>query len=247
MVIVLDAGHGGYDPGAQGNGLKEKDITLKLVQKLVKRLGDAALIFMTRGADVHVSLADRVKTANESDAVLFLSVHVNAGGGTGFESYRFPGSVKGQEYQHKIHSRVAQYLAPLGVSFTMREALQPEPALMQSVESSGDYLYELPDRGEKAAQFYVLKYTKMPAVLLECLFIDNQTDAQYLKDEAFLDGLADAIAQGVLACFPEINPDELRKRIAELEEENLKLRKEYDEMRRTLRKVAMLTSKWVVE
>jgi len=173
VKLALDAGHGGNDPGAVGNGLKEKDLTLYRVLKTAQILKANYLdieILLTRSKDETVSLQKRCDLANSWGADFFLSDHVNAGGGTGFESYRLPGATASTVQKHSaIHNEIMNFLKS----------------------------YSLRDRGTKTANFYVLKYTKMPAVLIECLFIDNSKDANLLKQQAFQDNLAAAIARGI--------------------------------------------------
>ena len=171
--LALDAGHGGSDPGAVGNGLKEKDLTLYRVLKTAEILKANYLdieILLTRSKDETVSLQKRCDLANAWGADFFLSDHVNAGGGTGFESYRLPGAYASTVQKHiAIHNEIMNFLKS----------------------------YSLRDRGTKTANFYALKNTKMPAVLIECLFIDNSKDAHLLKQQSFQDGLAGAIARGI--------------------------------------------------
>jgi N-acetylmuramoyl-L-alanine amidase len=171
--LALDAGHGGNDPGAVGNGLREKDLTLYRVLKTAQILKDNYLdieILLTRSKDETVSLQKRCELANAWGADFFLSDHTNAGGGTGFESFRLPGAYASTvQKQTVIHNEIMNFLKG----------------------------YSLRDRGTKTANFYVLKNTKMPAVLIECLFIDNSKDAHLLKQQSFQDGLAGAIARGI--------------------------------------------------
>jgi len=202
MLIVIDPGHGGKDPGACGNGLKEKDITLELGQLVAAELKNYLVeVLMTRREDVDVSLTERVRIANEKKADFFLSLHVNAGGGTGFESYRDEAAgMTTIRYQKIIHNAVKLYMDLL------------------------------PDRGKKAAQaprFYVLRHTSMPAVLLENLFIDHPEEAACLADRRFLGGLARAIAAGVVAALgikPRVEPEpawDPQKEIDRLKERGL--------------------------
>lgn len=171
--LALDGGHGGYDPGGCANGLKEKDLTLYRVLRTAKTLQANYLdidILLTRTKDDTVSLQKRCEMANSWGADFFLSDHTNAGGGTGFESFRLPTAYSSTaQKQNVIHSEIMNYLKGYG----------------------------LRDRGTKTANFYVLKNTKMSAVLIECLFIDNPKDAHLLKQQAFQEGLADATARGI--------------------------------------------------
>jgi len=168
MIIVLDAGHGGKDPGAVGNGLKEADLNLDICKRVRERLGKkylAVVRIAPRG-----ELSERVQFANDCNAELLLSVHINAGGGTGFESYIYPGAGGWTRcLRAVIHDTVMELLKG----------------------------YHLDDRGKKDKDFHVLRETLMPAVLLECLFIDNEKDAALLADEMFRDKLSNEIAWGV--------------------------------------------------
>lgn len=170
--LALDGGHGGQDPGGCGNGLKEKDLTLYRVLRTAKTLQDNYIVdvLLTRSSDETVSLQKRCDLANAWGADFFLSDHTNAGGGTGFESFRLPGAYASTiQKQAVIHNEIMGYLKGFG----------------------------LRDRGMKTANFQVLRETKMSAVLIECLFIDYASDAQLLKQAAFQDGLADATARGI--------------------------------------------------
>ena len=181
--IVIDPGHGGKDPGAAGNGLLEKNINLEISRRLAKNLSDYDVeVILTRDSDLYSDLADRCAMANKVKAHYFCSIHVNSGGGTGFESYIYSGAKADTEnLRNTVHGAVAAYLRDAGFV----------------------------DRGKKKADFYVLRETIMPAVLLENLFIDHKIDAASLKNPAFLDGLARAITGGLataLGLQPKISP-----------------------------------------
>lgn len=171
-TVVLDPGHGGTDPGSCGFGLQEKELTLKLARLVALELsGYQARVVLTRDKDVSVMLAARAELANAQKADFFCSIHINSGGGTGFESYRYTRAfARTRGLQLAVHHLVAEYLAR----------------------------HDFRDRGIKWADFAVLRLTQMPAVLLECLFIDSARDAAALKEGDFLDGLAGAIAQGLV-------------------------------------------------
>ncbi len=171
MLIVLDLGHGGRDPGAVGSGLQEKDVVLTLGLQVLSFLGEYEVrVIPTRTGDVYVSLEERVELANKNGADFFCSLHVNAGGGSGFESFIHPdASQKTQMIAAALHREVAAFYIQRG----------------------------FPDRGLKRADLAVLRKTRMPAVLLENFFIDNPRDAACLADKACLRELARAIAGGM--------------------------------------------------
>ncbi|QHE63498.1 N-acetylmuramoyl-L-alanine amidase [Rossellomorea vietnamensis] len=172
-IIVLDPGHGGTDPGASANGLQEKNLTLTIGLK-VKQLLEAKYVVdvrLTRETDVLVGLSERADYANTLGASYFVSLHHNAGGGTGFESYIYPGTSSSEtgRRQDVIHGEIMNFLSGYGVR----------------------------DRGQKEANFAVLRETAMPAILLENLFIDTVNDANLLKNSNFITGLSNAIATGI--------------------------------------------------
>lgn len=170
-LIVLDPGHGGTDPGAVGNGLVEKNINMDLARLVQKKLSGVVDVVLTRNSDVFISLSDRADRANKLKADLFVSLHANAGGGTGFESYIYTSAGAGSvDLQNIVHKETAAYYSS----------------------------FFFPDRGKKRADFAVLRQTAMPAVLLENLFLDNKNDSRKLKDPVFLDGAADAISKGII-------------------------------------------------
>lgn len=174
IIIVLDPGHGGKDPGAVGNGVIEKDVTLKISLKTGTILADNynCRVIYTRKTDKFITLSERAKIANIAKANLFCSVHVNSHGPTahGFESYRYPGTKdKTEDLQKNVHDELMK--------------------LMRS--------YNVRDRGMKQQNFAVVRQTAMPAILTENLFLSNSTEAQLLKSEAFLDKIAKAHAIGL--------------------------------------------------
>jgi len=170
-VVLLDPGHGGYDPGAVANGLKEKDLNLQLAVKVADKLSGVRVL-LTRERDSFVSLADRVAMSRRVGADLFLSLHANAGGGQGFESFVYGGlgnSDPALEMQKALHGQIM-------------EALRG---------------WNIVDRGMKRAAFYVLKHNPRPAVLIESLFLDNVTEANLWREPVFVEALADGVAGGV--------------------------------------------------
>lgn len=175
MKIVIDPGHGGRDPGAVGYGLREKDIVLiisKNIREILLQEYEGVEVLMTREDDTFVELSDRAKMANDWGADYFMSVHVNAGKGTGFESF--------------IHS--SQSFASVAAQNIIHgEIMKAMPGIS--------------DRGKKQANFAVLRETKMPAILTEVLFIDNPTDASKLKDPAFLEAVARGHVNGLERAF----------------------------------------------
>lgn len=173
VKIYLDAGHGGSDPGATGNGLREKDLTLDIASRIKKHLDDnysGHTIKMSRTTDTTVSLAQRTNDANRWGEDFFLSVHINAGGGTGYEDYIYNGlsnSSKTAKLRDTIHAEIIKAIG------------------------------SVTNRGKKKANFHVLRESKMAAILTENLFIDTKADADKLKSSSFLNKVAKGHAVGL--------------------------------------------------
>ena len=170
-VLVLDPGHGGYDPGAVAHGLEEKNLNLKLALEVAGRL-EGIRVLLTRDRDVFVSLADRVALSRRAGADLFLSLHANAGGGRGFESFVYGGLASGHR------------------AVTMQQQVHRE--VMGALKR-----WNIIDRGLKKASFYVLRHNPRPAVLIESLFIDNEREAGLWREQQFSDILAGGVVRGV--------------------------------------------------
>jgi N-acetylmuramoyl-L-alanine amidase len=172
-TIMIDPGHGGSDPGATYKGNEEKNFNLltALVIRECLLSNYNVNVLMTRTGDQTLSLSERSNLANSSNVDFYLSVHHNAGGGTGFESYVYNGSVPSQtlSYQGIIHDELITAIKPFNVI----------------------------DRGKKRANFHVLRETKMPSVLVEVLFVDNPKDVSLLNDTKFRQSVGISLAKGV--------------------------------------------------
>lgn len=172
LKVVIDPGHGGKDPGAIKGQHQEKIFNLAIATETARYLNKhyAVAVFFTRISDTTMDLYKRADYANDLNASLFISIHINAGGGTGFESYIHTSAGSGtQKYRDKMHNRIAGYFRSKG----------------------------FPDRGKKTANFAVLRETGMSAVLLENLFIDNGSDLSFLLKSTFLNELGESIGYGI--------------------------------------------------
>jgi N-acetylmuramoyl-L-alanine amidase len=172
VTIVIDPGHGGGDPGAVGIGnIHEADIVLAIANRVTALLEDkGARIIQTRTDDSEIELEPRVSQANRTRADLFISIHANA------ISLERP-DVNGIEtyYYGDGSLELAQTLHASMLNGTGR-----------------------PNRRVKRANFYVLRNTAMPAVLLEVGFVTGAEDATLLPDPEFQAQMAEAIARGIL-------------------------------------------------
>ncbi len=171
LTIVIDPGHGGSDPGAVSNGLKEADINLAvalLVQDIIENAG--INVIMTREDDKFISLDNRAGIANKSDAVLFVSIHTNAAESdniSGIETYCY--KTGGQSEQ------LANYIQTSAIGQTGAS-----------------------NRGVKTANYLVLREADIPAALVEMGFITTGKDRELLQEGEYQGKLADGIAQGIL-------------------------------------------------
>ncbi|SNT57224.1 N-acetylmuramoyl-L-alanine amidase [Bacillus sp. OK838] len=174
VKIFIDPGHGGTDSGSVGNGLREKDLTLSIATRIKDILlieYNNVSIKMSRPQDTYPSLDDRTNQANAWGADFYLCIHINAGGGTGYEDYVYTSTNQiTKTYQDHIHSEVMK-------------------------------LISFQDRGQKTGDLHVLRETDMPALLTENGFIDNVNDAAKLKMASFIETLARGHVNGIVKCF----------------------------------------------
>ena len=178
ITICVDAGHGGTDPGASGGGVAEKNVTRACCEMLGRTLTGAGYsVSYSRTADESVSLQERVSRANASKAACFISLHCNAAVNT---------SASGIE----IWTSVGQTKSDTLASWIIEEILKLEPDLkVRADRSDGDV--------DKEKNFYVIKNTSMPAVLLEMGFISNEHDRKMLLDEGFRKNMCTGILKAV--------------------------------------------------
>jgi len=215
-TIVIDAGHGGKDVGAVGRRIhiREKEKALYLARKLKGVLEDAGIrVIMTRDNDTFVSLQKRAEIANKSGADLFMSVHLNASRSRmmrGFECYYLSNATDDNARALEAFENASLRLndtASLEHSKPLDKTLWDMTLTENRLESAqlANYICEsidkdilMADRGIRSARFYVLKYTRMPSVLVEAGYISNKYEELKLKDAAFLDRIANAVGEGIL-------------------------------------------------
>lgn len=191
-LIVIDPGHGGIDPGAQGpGGVIEKDITLEISRKLATVLSQyGAVVIMTRDADVDLSsssgerlitrkredLSKRVGMANDRNADAFVSVHVNSFKSGprehGAQTFYQPGSLEGEKLARNIQLELVRLL-----NNTKRK--------------------------EKAVDYYTTRHAKVPAVIVEVGFISNADEEKLISNSDYQGKLAYAISAGLVKYFAD--------------------------------------------
>ncbi len=213
-LIVIDAGHGGKDPGAVGyNDLYEKTITLPvalaLKKELEKELG--VKVILTRDEDRFVTLGDRARIANRAGADLFISLHCNWGknkDACGVETYFLAAARTDWERSvAAFENKAIEYESESPdksdmVGFILSDMIQNE--YLKESQDLAAYIHEgiiaktnFNDRGVKQAGFYVLRGCYMPAVLIEMGFVSNKSDAKELQKKEVQEQLVKGIAQGV--------------------------------------------------
>lgn len=178
-VVVLDAGHGGKDPGAMGDNLNEKDVNLAVAQKVGELLKAKGIrVVYTRKDDTFVELDDRPSIANMYNASLFVSIHCNSNVNStpsGTETYCYYPLSDPQLYMQKDE----RYNLALRIQQAMVDTLG------------------LNDRGVKQANFEVLRETGMPSALVEMAFISNPDEEALLAQSSFRNKAAGAIAAAI--------------------------------------------------
>lgn len=211
--IVIDPGHGGKDSGAAGFGLQEKDIVLKVAEKvrtILKKEHDYN-VFLTRESDTFLPLEERTAIANTKGADMFLSIHVNAhpkDSVKGVETFYLNlatnpeamrvAALENATSTHSI-SEMQDILADLLKNTKINESSQLAEFIQKSMISGLGKRYQVKDLGVKQAPFYVLIGAQMPAALAEISFLTNPKEAELLKDEQYLQAIAEQITAGVIS------------------------------------------------
>ena len=191
-AIFLDPGHGGSDSGAVENGVREKDLTLSVYNKVSSRLASLGYTVLTsRNTDKDVGLVSRADQANKSNADMFLSIHFNAGGrGTayGIETYYYKHE---QGYEPEINKD----------NHNSPERIEKSRKLANKIQQNLLYKTGAYDRGVKRASFAVLRETSIPSILVELGFIDNQEEVNKIKTNEYQEKLADGIVDGIVEYY----------------------------------------------
>ena len=231
FVVVIDAGHGGKDPGAQDNGVKEKDVNLgvalKLGEFLKKNLKDVKVIY-TRDKDEYLTLQERAEKANKANANLFISLHVNSADAANPRRISLAGSsvhVLGQSKDRKNADVVKRENSVIKLEkgyaenyqgfdpdsdesyiiFEMIQKRQQERSLdlAQEIQKQLKTVAGRRTRGVTQEPFCVLWATSMPAVLVEMDFICNPNSAKYLASETGQNRIAKALFNSIRTYYTQ--------------------------------------------
>ena len=171
--MIVDAGHGGHDPGTiSASGIQEKNINLRVAAKVARLLEQRGIgVVMTRWQDQFIELEERSAIANRRGADLFVSIHADS-----------------------APSRSAQGFTVYVATAASTGAYRAAHAINQAMERTG-----MDNRGIREEDYRVLVNTECPAALIELGYLSNPEDAAHLADDSFRDRLAEAIADGIEA------------------------------------------------
>jgi len=216
--VVIDAGHGGFDSGAVGrDGLKEKDVTLDLAKRVNEIIKNESTIksFLTRTGDYYIPLSARTVTANQYQADLFVSLHINANENrlpSGSETFFCSEKASNAEAERlaAFENSVLKYDEPItktpgyidieGFLFNLEQKLNWNESgiFAENFQKRLEQRLPFKSRGVHSANFYVLRRAKMPAILLETGFISNPDNEGMLRKPDFRQEVAYAIAKGII-------------------------------------------------
>ena len=178
-LIYIDPGHGGSDSGAVGY-ITEKKVALSISRYCEEYLKQKGIdVLMARYSDMYKSLADRVSEANRAKATYYVSIHLNAGRGDGVETF------------HSIYRGVGEDLATNIFNEIVKIGQNDDRGVKAKRGSDGSDYY------------YVIKYTNMPATIVECAFVDNVNDYKIVDTDAECKAMGYAIAKGVIKTLKE--------------------------------------------
>ena len=235
IIIALDPGHGGEDPGAIGpGGTREKDVVLRLAHRLRERInagtvnGNAMRAFMTRDSDFFVPLGVRVDKARRVKADLFISLHADAfftpnpqgasvfalsQGGASSSAARWMADKENKADQigglnvKAKDAQVTRALLDMSTTAQIKDSLQLGGAMLGEIKRVGKLHKPMVEQ----ASFAVLKAPDIPSVLVEAAFISNPEEEAKLNSDAYQDHLADALMKGIEGYFAR-NPPLARNR-----------------------------------
>ena len=183
-IVVLDAGHGGYDPGASNKNTDEKDLTFKIAYTLMKKYfsqnAPDIKVYWTRTTDSYITLANRTAFAKSVGADAFISLHMNSAESS---------SANGTETYYSVSNNSKSF----GGITSQKMANLFQDKLIQDLK--------LKDRGTKTAGYYVIKHNTVPAILIELGFLSGSTDYNRLVNASFQKKAAKSIYEGIVSMF----------------------------------------------
>jgi N-acetylmuramoyl-L-alanine amidase len=225
--IVIDAGHGGHDPGTIGRGgLQEKDLVLDVAQRVQRLVREelGAEVVMTRSTDVFVPLEERTAIANSKGADLFLSIHANSSRNPrarGIETYFLnfaadPHAESVAARENAISAATLKDLQNLVKAITLNSkidesrdfAASVQEAMVENMKARDP---DVQDRGVHTAPFYVLIGANMPSILAEIAFVSHPDEERLLKDGEHRERIAQGLFDGVRSYLEALNRTQTRQ------------------------------------
>ncbi len=219
FIVVLDAGHGGHDPGNLGNGYREKDIVLKIVLEIGRILEKQPnfKVIYTRKTDVFIKLHERAPIANRADADLFVSVHCDAFTNNAFGAGTFVLGLHKSKANFEVAKRENEVIfleddyeenyegfdpnspeSLIGMTLMQEEYLDQSILLASMIQHNFSTNLNRKDRSVKQAGFMVLYKSYMPSVLIEAGFLTNKEEGAYLNSKKGQKEIANEIAKGII-------------------------------------------------
>jgi N-acetylmuramoyl-L-alanine amidase len=225
--IVIDAGHGGHDPGTLGRGgLQEKDLVLDVAVRLQRLVRDelGAEVVMTRSTDVFVPLEERTAIANAQGADLFLSIHANSSRNSsvrGIETYflnfaQDPHAEAVAARENAISPATLKDLQNLVKAIALNSKIDESRDFASSVQEAmvqtiRPIAPDVSDRGVRTAPFYVLIGANMPSILAEIAFVSNPQEERLLRTPEHRDRIARSLLDGVRAYLDSLGRSRTRQ------------------------------------
>jgi N-acetylmuramoyl-L-alanine amidase len=218
-TVAIDAGHGGKDPGAVGNGITESRYTLDLAKALGQRLQQKGFkVIYTRSDNRYQALKDRTTFANERKADILISLHVNSSTNkklSGVETYYLDAARSDAASVVAARENAVDVKATSDLQFILsdltRNSKRDESRTLAGLVQQNTLSqlrrggFSVKDNGVRSAPFFVLMGAKMPAFLFEVGYLSNSSDVARLKNKKYLSSLADGIAAGIVAYRNKIN------------------------------------------
>lgn len=219
FIVVLDAGHGGKDPGNRGNGFKEKDIALNVVMEIGKILEKQPnfKVIYTRTTDVFLELTERAAIANKVDADVFISVHCNSHHTQAYGAETFVMGLSKSSQNMNIAKKENEVIflednyqekyagfdpnspeSLIGITVMQEEYLDQSIMLAGLVQNNMVNNLKRKDRSVKQDVFWVLHNTYMPSILVELGFLTHNTEGAYVNSEKGRREMAREIANGII-------------------------------------------------
>ena len=219
FIVVIDAGHGGKDPGNTGNGYLEKEIVLSIslqLGEILEKVDDIEIIY-TRTSDKFVNLFERANIANKSNANLFISIHADSHNSQAYGAGTFVLGLHANQRNFEIAKKensvifyeddyVNQYEgfdpnnpeSLIGLTLMQEEYLDQSIVAASYIQNSFVQNLKRKNRNVKQAGFIVLKYTYMPSVLVETGFLTNKSEGKYLNSKKGQKEMSNSIADAII-------------------------------------------------